>query len=111
MKLPGGDRAAVPVEKLRDYCLNSEHPEGRHKARVFHSALGLIREDFAILQECLQRAAAEEEAREAGTTPFGIRYTLDFEMNYRGKTARIRSGWMIRNDEDFPCLTSCYVDV
>lgn len=38
MKLPNGDRAVISMGKLRGYCLNPEHPSGRHKARVFASA-------------------------------------------------------------------------
>ena len=39
MKLPNVARASVDIAKLRDYCLNSSHPEGRHKARVFFPRL------------------------------------------------------------------------
>ena len=39
--LPNPDRAVVDLAKLRDYCLNPQHEEGKHKARVFASALGL----------------------------------------------------------------------
>jgi hypothetical protein len=31
----------VEIAKLQDYCLSTVHPEGRHKARVFYSVLGL----------------------------------------------------------------------
>jgi hypothetical protein len=41
MKLPNAERAFVDVAKLRDYSLNAEHKEGKHKARVFAAALGL----------------------------------------------------------------------
>jgi hypothetical protein len=41
---------------------------------------------------------------------FGQRYTIDFEMTgLNGKTAVIRSGWIIRFDEDFPRLATVYV--
>lgn len=40
MKLPSGDQAVIDDDKLIGYCLNPEHPEGRHKARVFQSVLG-----------------------------------------------------------------------
>jgi hypothetical protein len=40
MTLPNA-RNAVVVAKLRDYCLNSTHPEGKHKARVFKEKLGI----------------------------------------------------------------------
>jgi len=40
MKLPNPERAIVDLKKLRDYCLSSEHPRGRHKARMFAAILG-----------------------------------------------------------------------
>jgi hypothetical protein len=39
MRLPNAERAVVDVRKLREYCLNAEHPRGQHKARVFKSAV------------------------------------------------------------------------
>jgi len=44
MKLPNGDRAIVELEKLVDYCLNLDHPRGKHKARVFRATCGLAAE-------------------------------------------------------------------
>jgi len=35
MKVPNADRAVVDIRKLRDYCLNLLHDEGKHKARLF----------------------------------------------------------------------------
>jgi hypothetical protein len=35
MKMPGGHAAIVDRQKLTEYCLNPEHPRGKHKARVF----------------------------------------------------------------------------
>ncbi|WP_372726680.1 DUF6883 domain-containing protein [Nostoc sp. TCL26-01] len=37
-KLPNPERAIVEAEKIAGYCLNPEHPEGKHKARVFKSS-------------------------------------------------------------------------
>lgn len=34
-----GQPSSIP-HKLTGYCLNPEHPRGKHKARVFASALG-----------------------------------------------------------------------
>jgi len=44
MKLPNGEHAIVDIVKLRDYALSQHHPRGRHKARVFLSALDLERQ-------------------------------------------------------------------
>ena len=38
MKLPNGSLAIVDIRKIRNYCLNLDHPSGKHKARVFASA-------------------------------------------------------------------------
>ena len=44
-KLPNCTNAVVDLAKLRDYCLNIGHPEGRHKARVFRATLGMFEGD------------------------------------------------------------------
>ena len=62
MKLPGGDNAIVDIAKLRDYCLDQQHPRGRHKARVFAATLGLAQTDAEFLREALLRAAREADA-------------------------------------------------
>ena len=51
MKLPNSDRAVVEIAKLRDYCLNPEHPHGKHKARVFAAALGLTADQAETLRD------------------------------------------------------------
>ena len=38
MKMPGSEAAIVDLAKLTGYCLNPEHPRGKHKARVFAAA-------------------------------------------------------------------------
>jgi len=62
MKLPNADRAIVEIEKLRDYCLSSSHPRGRHKARVFITALGITADDAQELKQAILSAVTTEEA-------------------------------------------------
>lgn len=109
MKLPRGEEAIVDVAKLRDYCLNTTHPRGRHKARVFASALGLTAEDAWSLGEALLRAAREEDAIGGDTDAYGQRYIIDLEFTRNEKRATIRSAWIIRRGEELPRLTTCYV--
>jgi len=35
LKIPNGDAAIIPIEKIRDYLLSPTHPVGRYKAAVF----------------------------------------------------------------------------
>lgn len=109
MKLPNPDRAGVDIRKLRDYCLNPDSPKGRNKARVFASALGLIRRDADLLRRALLAAAREQEAVPGEADDYGQRYTLDFPLETATGRRQVRSGWMVRHGEDFPRLTTCYV--
>lgn len=109
MKLPNGNQAVVDVEKLTGYCLNPDHPRGKHKARVFASALGISLEQADLLQKALLEAAATAEATATDQDSYGQRYVVDFIMKGPDGTATIRSSWIVRTGEDFPRLTSCYV--
>jgi hypothetical protein len=109
MRLPNPEIAVVDLRKLRDYCLNPEHPRGKHKAQVFSVALGLGADDAEDLRETLLSAAGSEEAVTGEEDEYGKRYMLDFEMRTAVGTATVRSGWIVRHGEDFPRLTSCYV--
>jgi len=99
----------VDIEKLRGYCLSLDHPRGRHKARVFASALGLTVEDAEELRDALLSAVRSGEASVTEQDEYGQRYVLDFEMIRVAGCARVRSSWIVRSGEDFPRLTSCHV--
>ena len=59
MKLSNGDNAVIPMDKLTEYCLNPNHSSGKHKARVFASALGITAEKAEDLSALIARAAVE----------------------------------------------------
>jgi hypothetical protein len=113
MKLPNADRAIIDIEKLRDYSLSSNHPEGKHKARVFLSSLGFKASDAERLRELILEAILTAEAEEQPSTHYGQRFVVDFhvkaEQGLVVTPKTVRSAWIIRNDEDFPRLTSCYI--
>jgi hypothetical protein len=109
MKLPNGDRAVVEIKKLRDYCLDPKHPRGQHKARVFASAIGLSQHDAAQLQSALLAAAVSNNAVQGQQDAYGSRYMIDFVMKGPKGEATVRSRWIVREGEDFPRFTTCYV--
>jgi hypothetical protein len=109
MKLPNPEHAIVDLKKLRDYCLSSEHPRGRHKARMFAAILGLTAKDAEELQRALLSAAHTYEAFSIGGDDYGQRYAVDFPLDGLGGTAAIRSLWIVRDGENFPRLITCYV--
>lgn len=62
MQLPNRQHATIDRRKLRDYALNPAHPEGRHKARVILSALGLTAADSEWLATTLLQHLGAAEA-------------------------------------------------
>ena len=109
MKLPNCTNAVVDLAKLRDYCLNVGHPEGRHKARVFRATLGMFEGDAEELRSALLVAAQSEGAFEVEADQYGVRYVVDFTLHRQDRDAQLRSAWFIRKGEDFPRLTTCYI--
>ena len=108
-KLPHPERAVVHIDKLVDYCLNLEHPSGKHKARVFKASLNLGIENAEILRDTLLDVVHMETAIPTKRNAYGQKYVIDFEMNHSGQTAEIRTVWIVRDDENFPRLVTCYV--
>ncbi|EKV02904.1 hypothetical protein Lepto7375DRAFT_5172 [Leptolyngbya sp. PCC 7375] len=108
MRIPNADKAIVDIRKLRDYCLNSNHGDGKHKARLFASILGMTAEDADKLQQCLLEVVKNHEAQLGRKDRFGQRYTLDFLFEWQNKGATLRSGWIIETDAVIPKLTTCY---
>jgi len=109
LKLPDATHAIVDVRKLSDYCLSRHHPRGRHKARVFASALGLTADDAETLRSALLAAARTQEALLGESDRYGRRYVVEFRMAGPAGEAVIRSSWIVRSGETVPRLTSCHV--
>ncbi|MEM6590741.1 MAG: DUF6883 domain-containing protein [Cyanobacteria bacterium P01_C01_bin.73] len=108
MLIPNSENAVVDIRKLRDYCLNLEHDDGKHKARLFLSMLGTMPDSAEELRQILLEAVKIHEARLGRKDEFGQRYTLDFKIEWQNKSATIRSGWIIEHDSEIPKLTTCY---
>ena len=109
MKLPNAENAFVDLQKLVDYCLNPEHERGKHKARVFAAACGLDASLAETLKEALLSGAEENEAIFTRSDAFGARYVVECNVQGPDGDALVRSTWIVRQGEDFPRLTSCYV--
>lgn len=108
MKLPGGDRAIVPIEKLRDYALDPHARDDGAKARVFRAALGLTLADVEVLRGILLYHARVEEVSSQRVDMFGTRFTLDARMGAFEGTVILRSVWIVESEGDPPRLITCY---
>lgn len=108
MLIPNAENAVVDVRKLRDYCLNLEHENGKHKARLFSSILGMTIDDAEELRQVLLEVVKTHEAQLGRRDEFGQRYTLDFTIEWQDRRAILRSGWIIEHSLEVPKLTTCY---
>lgn len=108
MIIPYAERAVVDSRKLRDYCLNPLHSEGKHKARLFAAALGMTASDAGELQTILLREVRLRDAQLGRRDAYGQRYSVDFVLEGRGQKAMVRSAWIIEHGSDTPRLTSCF---
>ena len=107
MKLPNGERAELG-DKLERYCLNSEHPKGKHKALLFQKRLGITLENKIVLQQALRDAAREGEAELYRQDRFSDHYDLEFVLTTEVGRSLVLSCWIVRKAEDFPRLTNTY---
>jgi hypothetical protein len=99
MRLPNAENAVIDIAKLRDYCLNPNHPEGKHKARAFLEKLDMRREDAEELRQLILEAILTKEATEQRPTEYGRRFVVEFEIE-RGRgivllKAAVRTAWII----------------
>ena len=108
MLIPNAKNAVVDIRKLRDYCLNPEHDDGKHKARLFSSILGMTPDNAEELRQILLEVLQTHEAQLGRRDGFGQRYTLDFTIEWQNRSATLRSGWIIEHDSEIPRLTTCY---
>jgi hypothetical protein len=109
VKLPNGHRGDLG-RKLEEYVLSTLHREGRHKARVFDSVLGVSLANQGVLRQAiLEAAATSEEVESHGDNGHGMVYTLRFPMGTTKGSATVVTAWIVRRGEDFPRLTTCYI--
>lgn len=108
MLIPNAENAIVDIRKLRDYCLNPNHDDGKHKARLFSSMLGITAENAEELRQVLLEVVKTHQAQPGMEDEFGQRYTLDFTLKWQNRSATLRSGWIIEHHANTPKLTTCY---
>lgn len=110
--LPNLEHAVIPVVKLRDYALNMEHPEGRHKASVFKEVLGIERQHADVLAELLRSTLPSAPAQSGKGDQYGDHWTTYHRIiGLNGQPAIVTVGWIFKKEEgQAPQLISCYIE-
>ena len=107
MRLPNYDSASIDIAKLSGYVLNANHPEGRHKARVFLSALGLGAANGKWLANAILAAIGNSNAVLQANTEWGAIYRADVEIIRGQRCAKVRTAWLCEPEETR--LVTCFV--
>ena len=110
--LPQHERAIVPIEKLRDYALDPNHPLGKNKARVFKAALGMERDHADVLAKILKSSLFRSPAVRGLKKPYGEHWTTYHEVvGLSGQPVVVTAAWIYRVEQaDVPVLISCYIE-
>jgi len=99
----------IDEEKLERYCLNPLHPVGKHKARVFGSALGLTESDAKTLKRLILEGTARGRWSKGMKDRYGQRYVCDISCNHAGSSETVRCAWICLEGTKELRLTTCYV--
>lgn len=109
-----GDQAFVKRSRVRDYLLNPDHPDGRHKARMWERVFGVRRVHSEDLRVALQRMGTEGRVMNVRDAPSGRPATTWTTVcDYTGPnrhTGLVRAQWFIRVPGTAPSLTSAWPD-
>ena len=101
----------MPEAKLAGYALDPSHPRGRHKARVFSSALGIEQIDWRCLRDQLIEGVVEAPVLGTRVTPHGVLYEVMVLVDgLNGTTAPVAAIWIVEDDRP-PRLVSTWVDI
>src|SRR5581483_8377881 len=100
VRLPRAREARIPTDKLTGYALDPAHERGRHKARVFASALGITTADWRYLHDQILENLPEGEVRGTRITPFGVSYEVLVMIDgLNGATQPVVTTWIIQADQ------------
>ncbi|MGB9488266.1 MAG: DUF6883 domain-containing protein [Terriglobia bacterium] len=110
--LPHNEKAIVPIEKLRDYALDPNHPLGKSKARVFKAALGMERGHADVLAKILESSLFRSPAVRGLKDQHGEHWTTYHEIvGLSGQAVVVTAAWIYRVEQvDVPVLISCYIE-
>ncbi|MGL4378481.1 MAG: DUF6883 domain-containing protein [Microcoleaceae cyanobacterium] len=107
MKLPNPHLADLG-NKIEEYSLNLNHEQGKNKAILFASKLGITLANAELLKQALKKTAINEDVVIQKTNEYGTHYNQKFWLKTEVGESLILACRIIRSGEIFPRLTNCY---
>jgi hypothetical protein len=100
----------LDIKKLREYCLNPNHPVGKHKARVFFAALGVTKKDSSDMKKLILKKMEEAEIQLEYEDEYGKRISSVLELDINEKKAFVKTIWIIKRKENTAYFVTCYIN-
>lgn len=108
MKLPYGELAEIPIEKITKYLLDAQHPQNKGKA-FFYYKVGYEEEEPETLKNAILSIAKTGTVQNTYTNPEGVKYeVLGALIAPNGKEYLLKTIWIIENDKNKPRLVTAY---
>lgn len=110
MTLPNAHLAVVDASKVRDYLLDSSHPENGGKAEFFRR-LGYAREAPESLAEALRVVASSGVIVSTARSQHGEKFVVDGGLPAQtGQDSGriVRTVWIVDSGGDVPRLVTAY---
>lgn len=96
---------------ITSYALNTEHPVGGNKAKVFEFALGYNQSNVADLITKVQDGVKNNPVKMLSSDKYGQRMAVEMPITGpNGQTAIVRTGWIYDAGSSVSGLTTIYVN-
>lgn len=108
MNLPNAEHARVDRDKITDYLLSEEHPDGRSKA-FFFQRFGFHIDLWAVFADALRRHGLANPVTVVCEATYGTRYVVEGEVETPdGRNPRVRTVWIVERGTTVPRLVTAY---
>jgi len=101
----------IDSRKLTTYALDPSSLKGGNKAIMFRKHLGFTQDNYQLLLNQIQDKVMDNEATLGVYNEYGQSYQVDILINgiALGQQEIVRTGWIVKPDEDFARLTTVYI--
>jgi hypothetical protein len=107
-KLPNLENAVLRPEKIVNYLLAVDHPQGRSKARFF-TQFGFSLDEWEALGAALHLHAFQWDVIETVENQFGKKYIVEGPISTpSGRRPNIRAVWFIGNGSEVPEFVTAF---
>lgn len=110
-RLPNSISASTIKGKIQGYFLNSNHPVGKHKARVLNSVLGYHYENWEELSNKIFDAVQTAYVTKETSTKHGTKYIVPVRIAGRkNKSMVVKTVWQIDKGTNIPRFITATFD-